>query len=179
VMLARAIDAGLDEVQPGARQARAARETAQANLAEARALVAALPPADLTEGGLLGALRRATDRCARENGVAAELSVRGTRARWRRRTTSCCASRRRRWPSVGKHSRARRRDDDDLGRRKRRSRSVTTVSGCRLGCQVASAWPACGSASRRAGGELCVEATPGGGTTVRVVLPSPFGAPHP
>ena len=180
VMLARRDRrAGSTNTAPARDKLALLEETAQANLAEARALVAALPPADLTEGGLLGALRRATDRCARENGVAAELSVRGTAARAgvvvRRRVVA------RRAGGAGQRRQAlageARRDDVTYGSTETSLEVRDDGVGLdRLGCRVASAWPACGSASRRRAASCAVEATPGGGTTVRVVLPSPFGA---
>ena len=55
-----------------------ARETARENLAEARALVAALTPPDLTRTSLPEALRRIVARADDEPGLRAELVVTGT-----------------------------------------------------------------------------------------------------
>jgi signal transduction histidine kinase len=54
-----------------------ARDTARANLAEARALVAALTPPDLSQTSLPEALRRLVDRAATEPGPALALTVTG------------------------------------------------------------------------------------------------------
>jgi len=173
VMLARAIDAGLDEQSPVRDKLALLEETAQANLAEARALVAALPPADLTEGGLLGALRRATDRCARENGVAAELSVRGTpRALASSYDVVLLRVAQEALANVGKHSRAR-----HVAMTMTYGSTETSLEvrddGVGLPARLPGGFGLAGMRQRveEAGGELCVEATPGGGTTVRVVLP--------
>jgi signal transduction histidine kinase len=180
VMLARAMDADLDEDREGSDKFSAARdklalleETAQANLAEARALVAALPPADLTEGGLLGALRRVTDRCARENGVPAELSVYGApRALASSYDVVFLRVAQEALSNAGKHSHA-------LHVTMAMTYGVpeTTLEvrddGVGLPSQVPGGFGLAGMRQRveEAGGQLCVEATPGGGTTVRVVLP--------
>ncbi len=55
-----------------------ARETARENLAEARALVAALTPPDLSQTSLPEALRRLVGRATVPSGLHAELSVGGT-----------------------------------------------------------------------------------------------------
>jgi signal transduction histidine kinase len=55
-----------------------ARDTARENLAEARALVAALAPPDLTRTSLPEALRRLVERADAEPGLTAGLSVTGT-----------------------------------------------------------------------------------------------------
>jgi signal transduction histidine kinase len=55
-----------------------ARDTARENLAEARALVAALAPPDLTRTSLPEALRRLVARADAEPGLTAALSVTGT-----------------------------------------------------------------------------------------------------
>ncbi len=51
--------------------------TARENLAEARSLVAALAPAELTSGSLPSAVRRQVARCEEESGVPAALRVTG------------------------------------------------------------------------------------------------------
>jgi signal transduction histidine kinase len=58
-----------------------ARDTARENLAEARALVAALTPPDLSQTSLPEALRRLVDRAGTDLGPALALTVTGT-PRW-------------------------------------------------------------------------------------------------
>ena len=53
------------------------QETARDNLAEARALVAAMAPPSLERDGLVGALRRLSERHATETGVPVRFSVLG------------------------------------------------------------------------------------------------------
>lgn len=76
--LARAIDAGWD-ADPGAARSRLAllEETARENVAEARALVAALRPVDLDDADLTGALERVVARFSRDCPVQARLEVFG------------------------------------------------------------------------------------------------------
>ncbi|MGB9375005.1 MAG: sensor histidine kinase [Jiangellales bacterium] len=76
--LARAIDAGWD-ADPGAARSRLAllEETACENVAEARALVAALRPVDLDDADLTGALERVVARFSRDCPTQARLEVRG------------------------------------------------------------------------------------------------------
>jgi signal transduction histidine kinase len=173
VMLARAIDADLDGNNNVRDKLAVLEETAQANLAEARALVAALPPADLTDGGLLGALRRVTDRCARENGVPAELSVYGApRVLASSYDVVFLRVAQEALANVGKHSQA-------LHVTVTMNYGVPETSlevrddGVGLPSEAPGGFGLAGMRQRveEAGGELCVEATAGGGTTVRVVLP--------
>ncbi|MFD4592290.1 sensor histidine kinase [Streptomyces rubiginosohelvolus] len=70
-LLLRAAERSLPENAPAAPHVRAAREAAQANLAEARSFVRALTPPDLERGSLAAALERL---CART--TAPELTVR-------------------------------------------------------------------------------------------------------
>jgi signal transduction histidine kinase len=173
VMLARAIEADLDQDNPVRDKLAVLEETAQANLAEARALVAALPPADLHDGGLLGALRRVTDRCARENGVPAELTVYGTpRALASSYDVVFLRVAQEALANVGKHSRAK-----HVTMTMRYGVPETSLEvrddGVGLRSEESGGFGLAGMRQRveEAGGQLCVEATPGGGTTVRVVLP--------
>jgi signal transduction histidine kinase len=178
VMLARAIDvgldsAGVDEHSDVRDKLTLLEETARANLAEARSLVASLPPADLHDGGLLGALRRATDRCARENGVPADLAVCGSpRALTSSYDVVLLRVAQEALANVGKHSRALHvtltMTYGDVGTSLEiRDDGIGLASGVPPGFGLA------GMRQRveEAAGRLCVEATPGGGTTVRVVLP--------
>lgn len=70
-LLLRAAERSLPEDAPAAAHVRAAREAAQANLAEARSFVRALTPPDLEHGSLAAALERL---CART--TAPDLTVR-------------------------------------------------------------------------------------------------------
>ncbi|MEU6941413.1 sensor histidine kinase, partial [Streptomyces rubiginosohelvolus] len=70
-LLLRAAERSLPENAPATAHVRAAREAAQANLAEARSFVRALTPPDLERGSLAAALERL---CART--TAPELTVR-------------------------------------------------------------------------------------------------------
>jgi signal transduction histidine kinase len=69
---------GHDEAQVRRHLALALR-TARENLAESRALVAALAPAELTERSVLDAIRRQATRLTEETGVAAVVEVQGAR----------------------------------------------------------------------------------------------------
>ncbi|MDX6396465.1 MAG: hypothetical protein QOJ73_7528 [Streptosporangiaceae bacterium] len=80
IVLLQAAEAGLAEAAPATarRQLELAARTARENLAEARALIAALSPADLASGSLPGALRRVTERAGSEIGISARFRVTGT-----------------------------------------------------------------------------------------------------
>jgi signal transduction histidine kinase len=67
---------GRDEAQVRKHLSLALR-TARENLAESRALVAALAPEELTESSLTDAIRRQVTRLTEETGVAAEFDVQG------------------------------------------------------------------------------------------------------
>lgn len=76
VTLAQAIESELDTDPAAARRhAELAARTARDNLTEARAMVAALAPADLTTGSLVDAVRRQADRLADETGVPVRYEV--------------------------------------------------------------------------------------------------------
>ncbi|MEU5265008.1 sensor histidine kinase [Amycolatopsis sp. NPDC021455] len=79
VTLAQAIESELDTDPAAARQhVELAARTARENLAEARAMVAALAPADLTSGSLVDAVRRQADRLADSAGIAVRYEVDGS-----------------------------------------------------------------------------------------------------
>jgi signal transduction histidine kinase len=79
IMLLQAADADVERQPAAARGHLAlALETARDNLAEARALVAALAPAGLEPGALDAALRRLAATADGHPGVAARFEVRGT-----------------------------------------------------------------------------------------------------
>ena len=78
IMLLQAADADVDSEPAAAREHLAlALQTARENLAEARALVAALAPAGLEPGALDGALRRLTDTLPGHLGPPASFEVTG------------------------------------------------------------------------------------------------------
>ncbi|WP_318306556.1 sensor histidine kinase [Amycolatopsis solani] len=78
VTLAQAIESEVDADPAAARRhAELAARTARDNLTEARAMVAALAPADLTSGSLVDAVRRQADRLADETGLAVRYEVDG------------------------------------------------------------------------------------------------------
>nr|BFE87173.1 hypothetical protein GCM10020093_097740 [Planobispora longispora] len=83
-----------------ARHLALAVQTARENLAEARALVAALSPAPLDGSSFDEALRRLVARLGEETGISAAVSVRGRRGRCRRPSRWCSsAPSRRPWPT--------------------------------------------------------------------------------
>ncbi|MEV6880129.1 sensor histidine kinase [Amycolatopsis sp. NPDC051128] len=78
VTLAEAIKSELDSDPAAARRhVELAARTARENLAEARTMVAALAPADLTAGSLADAVRRLADRLADETGLTVRYEVDG------------------------------------------------------------------------------------------------------
>jgi signal transduction histidine kinase len=79
VTLAQAIESELDTDPAAARRhVELAARTARENLAEARTMVAALAPADLTSGSLVDAVRRQADRLADETGLTVRYEVDGS-----------------------------------------------------------------------------------------------------
>ncbi|SED70486.1 Signal transduction histidine kinase [Amycolatopsis tolypomycina] len=78
VTLAQAIESELDTDPAAARRhAELAARTARDNLTEARAMVAALAPADLAAGSLVDAVRRQADRLADSSNVVVRYEVDG------------------------------------------------------------------------------------------------------
>jgi len=77
ILLEAALSAGPDDPQAAREMVERARDTARENLAEARALVAALTPPDLSQTSLPEALRRIVDRATVQSGPHAELAVCG------------------------------------------------------------------------------------------------------
>ncbi|MFJ9781246.1 sensor histidine kinase [Amycolatopsis sp. NPDC101161] len=76
VTLAQAIESEVDTDPAAARRhAELAARTARDNLTEARAMVAALAPADLASGSLVDAVRRQADRLADETAVSVRYEV--------------------------------------------------------------------------------------------------------
>ncbi|HEY2505994.1 MAG TPA: sensor histidine kinase [Streptosporangiaceae bacterium] len=78
LMLIQAADAQLGpEAGTARRQLDLAAQTARENLAEARSLVTGLAPAHLEASTLADALRRITERCGAESGIAASFGLAG------------------------------------------------------------------------------------------------------
>ncbi|GLZ13387.1 two-component sensor histidine kinase [Actinomadura sp. NBRC 104425] len=78
LMLLQAADSHLDQdPQQARRQISLAASTARENLAEARALVAALPPAGLESSSLEEALERLAERVGEEMGIPVEFTTSG------------------------------------------------------------------------------------------------------
>jgi signal transduction histidine kinase len=86
VTLIQAATASLEPGHPAHGHLGLALGTARDNLAEARALVTALSPAGLDEGGLGDALRRATESAAAGGGLRARSEITGTRRQLPTRT---------------------------------------------------------------------------------------------
>lgn len=86
-LLLRAAERTLPGDAPATAHVRAAREAAQANLAEARSFVRALTPPDLEHGSLAAALEQL---CARTTGpgLTVRFAVSGTPVGCRRRTVA-------------------------------------------------------------------------------------------
>ncbi|NUT32510.1 MAG: sensor histidine kinase [Hamadaea sp.] len=78
IMLIQAAQPGVPPASAAWRHLDLALATARDNLAEARALVAALPPAELDGAPLAEALRRVVQRQARDAGAAVTFDVDGT-----------------------------------------------------------------------------------------------------
>ncbi|MBA9007698.1 sensor histidine kinase [Thermomonospora cellulosilytica] len=78
LMLLQGAEARLDDGHPARRPVELAARTARENLAEARALVAALPPAPLQEAALADAIGRLVDRFAQDTGAVPRFETEGT-----------------------------------------------------------------------------------------------------
>ena len=152
-----------------------ALQTARENLAEARALVAALAPADLEPGALDGALRRLTDAVPGHLGPPAEL--RGDRP------GRAAAQARRGHAAPGRPGGAGQRAPARRG--PGRCRSGLRYGEGQVGLEVTDdgvgfdpgqpgggyGLPGMRARAEEAGGRLEVRSSPGCGTTVRVVVP--------
>ena len=101
VVLLELAESEVDTDPAAARQRLAtARGTARQNLAEARALVAALTPVDLQVAPLPEAIGRLVDRFGAETGLPAGSPSPARHRHCRRgRRWCCCARPRRRWPT--------------------------------------------------------------------------------
>jgi signal transduction histidine kinase len=181
IMLLQAADAAVPHEPATARKHLAlALQTARDNLAEARALVAALAPADLESAALDGALRRLTDTAAAQREIAAEFEVTGTpRPLPRPAEVMLLRVGQEALANAGKHAQA--------GRILVRLRYADGVVGLDVtddGIGFEPGRPAGGFGLRgmrtrvdQQGGRLDVRSTPGQGTTVSVELPLLNGSP--
>jgi signal transduction histidine kinase len=181
IMLLQAADAAVPHEPATARKHLAlALQAARDNLAEARALVAALAPADLESAALDGALRRLTDTAAAQREIAAEFEVTGTpRPLPRPAEVMLLRVGQEALANAGKHAQA--------GRILVRLRYADGVVGLDVtddGIGFEPGRPAGGFGLRgmrtrvdQQGGRLDVRSTPGQGTTVSVELPLLNGSP--
>jgi signal transduction histidine kinase len=181
IMLLQAVDADVERQPAAARRHLAlAMETARENLAEARALVAALAPAGLEPGALDAALRRLTAAVAAERGVAAGFEVTGAACPLPRPAeVMLLRVGQEALANVRKHARAR----QVLVRLRYAGGQVgLEVTDDGVGFdpgQPAGGYGLPGMRARvdEAGGCLDVRSSPGGGTTVSVLVPAPSTGP--
>ncbi|MET7477030.1 sensor histidine kinase [Streptomyces sp. NPDC005648] len=148
--------------------------TARENLAEARSLIAALAPVDLTGRGLADALERLAARHTRDTGTRVELSVGGDRPGAPTATdVALLRTAQEALANVGKHAdatgvRIELRHEDDLV-----ALAVTDDGQGFDPDTVRGGYGLLGIRTRAhgLGGTCTVRSTPGGGTTVQVELP--------
>ena len=177
IMLLQAADADVERQPAAARGHLAlALETARDNLAEARALVAALAPAGLEPGALDAALRRLAATADGHPGAAARFEVRGTAVPLPR-------------PAEVMLLRV---AQEALANARKHARAGQVIVGLRYGegqvsldvtddgsgfdpGQAAGGYglPGMRARAEEAGGRLQVRSSPGCGTTVSVVVPVP------
>jgi signal transduction histidine kinase len=174
LLLLEAVDSTLDADPPAARaHLRRASETAADNLAEARALVAALAPPDLSRTSLPEALRRIVDRAARDGATEIELTVDGApRGLATEHEVALMRTTQEALTNVRRHAAATR-VEVRLGYDPHAVSLRVTDDGC--GFEPSAAGHGYGLAGMRAranriGGTVTVEAMPGQGTTVRFDL---------
>jgi signal transduction histidine kinase len=183
VLLLEAADAELGPGAAGARPfLRNARRTAVENLAEARAMVAALSPPDLRDASLPAALGQLIDRIGPELGAAAELTVAGPpRPLPANEEVVLLRATQEALTNVRKHAGARR-VTVELAYR---PESVTLrITDDGRGFDPAAATAGFGLSGMRArvaqvNGALHLRTEPGAGATIGVDLPLPPPAPDP
>jgi signal transduction histidine kinase len=168
------------ELGPGGatarRHLRAARQTAQENLAEARAMVAALSPPHLRNASLPAALRQLVDRVAPDLGAASALDVTGTpRPLAASQEVVLLRAAQEALANVRKHAAA-----GHVAVRQDYPPGAVSLEVADDGAGFDPAAPAAGfglagmrARAVQAGGTLAVRAAPGQGATVRVTLPAP------
>ncbi|MGX7673769.1 sensor histidine kinase [Plantactinospora sp. DSM 117369] len=176
VMLVQAADAELDRDPTQTRQHLAlAAQTARENLAEARALVAALTPAALTGSSLPEALARLVDRLDRDGGTVGTWSVAGApRPLHTSAEVVLLRAAQESLANVRKHAGA---DTVAVTLRYCSDSVVLEVTDDGCGFTPSGDRSGYGLVSMRArveqiAGTLEVQSTPGGGTTIRVRVPS-------
>jgi signal transduction histidine kinase len=183
IMLIQAADADVGREPATARQHLAlALQTARENLAEARALVAALAPAGLEPGALDGALRRLTDAVPGQLGPPASFEVTGPAVPLPRAAEVMLLR-------VGQEALANVRQHARAGQVQVRLRYGEGQVGLEVTDdgvgfdpgQPGGGYGLPGMRARvaEAGGRLEVRSSPGCGTTVSVVVPVPATGPDP
>lgn len=183
IMLLQAADADVEDQPAAARGHLAlALRTARENLAEARALVAALAPAGLEPGALDGALRRLAATMDGHLGTAARFDVAGLAVPLPRPAeVMLLRVAQEALANVRKHARARqvlvrlRYTEGQVGL------EITDDGTGFDPVRPAGGYGLPGMRARvgEAGGRLEVRSSPGGGTTVSVVVPVPDPAADP
>jgi len=176
VMLVQAAEASLDADTGAARRHLAlATETARENLAEARALVAGLTPAQLDGGTLDDALRRVTAQVSGPGGLFTDLEITGT-ARPLPTSAEVMLLRvcQEALANVRKHAGASR---ASIGLAYDEAEVRLVVSDDGTGFDPAAACTGYGLRGMRAraaeaGGSLLVRSAPGAGTAISVTVPA-------
>lgn len=162
-----------DDPAQARRQIALAARTARENLAEARALVAAVPPAALGDSSLDEAVRRLADRIGEELDVDAECVVSGTPRRLEARSeVVLLRAAQEGLANVRKHAKARR-VAVSLAYRPRAVRLEVCDDGAGFDPGTASGFGLRGMRDRAAqvDGTLDVRSAPGEGTTIAVEVP--------
>jgi signal transduction histidine kinase len=182
-MLLQAADADVGREPAAAREHLAlALQTARENLAEARALVAALAPAGLEPGALDGALRRLTDAVPGHLGPPASFEVTGPAVPLPRPAeVMLLRVAQEALANVRRHARAGR---VQVRLRYGQGQVGLEVTDDGVGFDPGQAGGGYGLPGMRArvgeaGGRLEVRSSPGCGTTVSVVVPVPATAADP
>ncbi|HZE48896.1 MAG TPA: sensor histidine kinase [Jatrophihabitantaceae bacterium] len=172
--LAQAAEAGLAPGDDAVRERlRLMQRTARQNLTEARALIAALAPADLAGADLGEALRRVCDRLAAEHSVRVLLEVCGPPAPLTRNADVVVVRAvQEALANVGRHASARAVAVRLEYRAEGGVRLTVTDDGCGLAADAVEGFGIAGMRARAAdvGGQLDVLGSPDG-TVVRLELP--------
>jgi signal transduction histidine kinase len=182
LMIAQAARAGLPAgVEPAAGQLDIIVRTARENLAEARALVAAMAPADLSGGTLADALHRLAGRCRDDSALAVTVTVTGTPAgRHQDQDVILLRAAQEALHNARRHADA---SAVHLHLSHTGGTVVLEVTDDGRGLDPATAERAgfglrgIRQRAETSGGSLTLTGTPGHGTTLRVELPLPSGEP--